>query len=319
MPKQGGLGDALWVGGYDVSGDIQSLSSINGGPKTIDVTGINVTAFQRIGGERDGAIDMTTFFNKQGVHVPLSALPTADQLVTYCRGTTIGADAACLNGKEINYAPKRTTSGEITFAMGSQANAYGLEWGKLLTTGTDGLRTDTAATNGASYDAAAGLTTPAVPATTVPATNTGFIPVTVVLSGGTVTLVTINGTTVGTGDGTYTLPAGASIAVTYSAAPTWTWTPTTAYGAQAYLQVTAFTGTDVTVTLQDSADNSSFSNIASGAFAQTTAANTTQRIALSNSATVRRYVRAITTTVGGFTTATFGVVFMRNPVAGVSF
>ena len=317
--KSGGLGDALWIGGYDVSGDIQSLSSINGGPKTIDVTAINVAAYQRIGGERDGAIDMTTFFNKQGVHVPLSALPTADQLVTYCRGTSIGSDVACMNGKEINYAPKRTPAGEITFAMGSQANAYGLEWGKLLTTGTDGLRTDTAATNGASYDAAAGLTTPAVPASTTPVANTGFIPVTVVISGGTVTTILINGASAGSGDGTYTLPAGGTIAVTYSVAPTWTWTPTTPYGAQAYLQVTAFTGTDVTVTLQDSADNVTFTSIASGAFAQTTAANTTQRLALTNTATVRRYVRAITTTVGGFTTVTFGVAFVRNPIAGVVF
>jgi hypothetical protein len=317
--KSSGLGDALWVGGYDVSGDIQALSQISGGPKALDMTGINASAYQRIGGESDGSIDMTTFFNKQGVHVPLSLLPRTDQLVTYCRGTAIGSPAACLNSKQIGYDPKRATSGELTLTSQAVGNAYGLEWGVLLTTGTDGLRTDTTATNGASFDAANGLTTPAVPASTTPVTNTGFIPVTVVISGGTVTTVLINGTSAGSGDGTYTLPAGGTIAVTYSAAPTWTWTPTTAFGAQAYLQVTAFTGTDVTVTLQDSADNSSWANIASGAFAQTTAAITTQRLALTNTATVRRYLRAITTTVGGFTSVTFGVMFNRNPIAGVSF
>src|SRR5262249_36026286 len=36
------------------------------------------------------------------------------------------------------------------------------------------------------------------------------------------------------------------------------------FGAQAYLQATALTGTDVTVTLQDSADNITFANIAGG-------------------------------------------------------
>lgn len=317
--KSSGLGDALWVGGYDVSGDIQALSEISGGPKLIDVTGINKSAHERIGGESDGQLAMTTYFNTIGVHVPLSVLPRADELLTYCRGTALGSPAACLNGKQIGYNPKRTTSGEMTFSVASQSNGYGLEWGVLLTTGTDGLRTDTIATNGTAVDAAGGLATPAVPASTVAASNPSGIAVTVVITGGTVTNVAVNGVTAGTGDGTYTLPAGGTIAVTYSAAPTWMWSVSSAFGAQAYLQVTAFTGTDVTITLQDSADNTTFTNIASGAFAQTTAPHTTQRIALSNAATVRRYVRAITTTTGGFTSVTFGVMLNRNPIASVMF
>ena len=89
----------------------------------------------------------------------------------------------------------------------------------------------------------------------------------------------------------------------------------TSFGFQAYLQVTAFTGTDVTVKLQDSADNSTFADLASGAFTQTTAAHTTQRIAVGGTATVRRYVRASTVTTGGFSSATFSVVLVKNKVA----
>ena len=37
--------------------------------------------------------------------------------------------------------------------------------------------------------------------------------------------------------------------------------PRASFGVQAYLQVFSFTGTDVTITIQDSADNSSFANI----------------------------------------------------------
>src|SRR5215469_5000487 len=62
------------------------------------------------------------------------------------------------------------------------------------------------------------LTTPGVPATTVPVTNTTGQTAMVVITGGTVTTVLVNGTSAGTGDGTYAVPAGGNIAVTYSAA-----------------------------------------------------------------------------------------------------
>ena len=90
-----------------------------------------------------------------------------------------------------------------------------------------------------------------------------------------------------------------------------------AFGGQAYLQVTAFTGTDVTVTLEHSTDNSTYSSLI--AFTQVTAAPFTQRSVVSNSTTVNRYLKVVTTTSGGFTSASFAVVFNRNPVAGVVF
>jgi hypothetical protein len=68
------------------------------------------------------------------------------------------------------------------------------------------------------------VSSPAVPATTVAAANTTGTVVAVAVTGGTVTAVTVNGTQAGTADGTYLVPAGGTIAVTYSAAPAWTWT-----------------------------------------------------------------------------------------------
>jgi hypothetical protein len=64
---------------------------------------------------------------------------------------------------------------------------------------------------------------PAVPASTVAAQNVNSYPVQVVISGGTATVTTVNGVTVGAGDGTFTVPAYGSIAVTYTIAPTWAW------------------------------------------------------------------------------------------------
>jgi hypothetical protein len=317
MAKQTGLGSRFAVGGYDLSGDTQSLGKIaTGGNKTIDLTDITESAFERALGEFDGQWSWTSFFNKTGAHVPLSTLPRTDVQMMFAAGTAIGTDAACMVAKQIGYDPTRGTDGSLTIAVAGQSNGFGYEWGKLV---TPWLRTDTAATNGTGFDSGAGVAAPSVPASLTPVTNTSPMPVTVVITGGTMTNVSIGGVTVGSGAGTYTLPAGAAITLTYTVAPTWTWTVSTAFGAQMYLQVMAFTGTDATVTVQDSADNSTFTNIASGSFAQITTGPQTQRIALSNTATVRRYLRVATTTSGGFSNLKFVVAVNRNSVAGVAF
>lgn len=66
--------------------------------------------------------------------------------------------------------------------------------------------------------------TPAVPASTVALANTTGQDITVVLGGGTVTHVAVNGTDRATSSPAQVmLPAGASITLTYSAAPAWAW------------------------------------------------------------------------------------------------
>jgi hypothetical protein len=67
---------------------------------------------------------------------------------------------------------------------------------------------------------------PAVPATGVAQQNVNNYPVQVVISanGATITNVSVNGITVGTAAGTYTVPAFGSISIAYSVAtPTWVW------------------------------------------------------------------------------------------------
>lgn len=83
----------------------------------------------------------------------------------------------------------------------------------------------------------------------------------------------------------------------------------TAFSWQAYLQVSVFSGTSVTVTIQDSADNSSFLNLTGGAFTASTGVDK-QRLAGASGATVRRYLKVNTT--GTFTNAVFAVLFVRN-------
>lgn len=88
------------------------------------------------------------------------------------------------------------------------------------------------------------------------------------------------------------------------------------FGLQAYLHVFSVTGTSVTVSLEDSANNSTWAAISGASFAAATGKGA-QRISISNAATVRRYVRAVTT--GTFTNAQFAVNLVRNEVAGVVF
>ena len=313
MAKQSGLGHQLLVGGNVVGGDVQSYT-FSSPTAMIEATDITQSAHARIPGLRDGVGSATVFFDPAtgAAHDVFKGLPTADVLFHLLCGQVLGAPSACLNAKQVNYDPTRSNTGEFTFKVDAQANGFGLEWGELV---TPGVRTDTAATNGASIDDAGGASAPAVPASTVAATNPARIGATVVVTGGTVTNVAVNGSSAGTGDGTYTVPGGGTIAITYSAAPTWTWTWGTAFGGQAYLSVAAFTGSSATITLQQSADNSTWSTLA--AFTAVTTGPGSQRVVVANTSSVARYLRVITT--GTFSNLKFAVAFNRNVSPGVTF
>lgn len=250
MSKRSGLGDNFYVGGYDLSGDTNSLGGITSPWQTDEVPGIDVFAMERKLLGRDGGMAWVSYFNPSAgqAHPVLSALPTADVAATYCMGTTLGNPAACLVGKQINYDGTRGDNGSLRMAVQAQANSYGLEWGRQLTAGK---RTDTEATNGSSYDTGGSLS----------------------------------------------------------------------FGGQAYLQVFEVTGTDVTVKIQDSADDSTFADVTGLAFTALDSADdhTSARKAISNTATIRRYVRAVTVTTGGFTSLSFAVMLNKNKVAGVTF
>src|SRR6267154_672265 len=121
MAKQTGLGDAFFISGYDLSGDVNALGRVS---------------------EYRG--DVVT-----GEHAVLSALPRTDVITSYYITPVLGGAAANLNGKQIDYAPTRATDGMLTNAISVQANTYGLEWGQQLTAGK---RTDVAATLGTSVN-----------------------------------------------------------------------------------------------------------------------------------------------------------------------
>lgn len=239
MAKSTGLGQNLYIGGVDLSGDIGSVDTASGSVATIDATGIDKSAYERILGLRDGSLTYTAYFNDAGAHLTLRNLPTTDVHAMYVHATTIGAPAACMVGKQLDYGGTRGTDGALTFSVPNAASGYALEWCDMLTAGK---RTDTTATNGSAYDYGAGI--------------------------------------------------GA-----------------TSFGLSAYLQVFAFSGTSVTVAVQDSADGASgWASVAT--FTAVTTAPGFERIGTTNSATIKRYLRVITT--GTFSNAVFAVAVAKH-------
>lgn len=154
MTKRHGLGMRLYVGGYDVSGDINSFGGINGGPAALDYTDITQDANDRLGGQRDGGCQFMSYFDDatDQSHDVFGALPTASVDAMGLLGTTIGSSAFACRAKQIGYDGNREKEGGLQFAVDLQSTDYGLEWGEMLTAAR---RTESAATDGTALDGAA--------------------------------------------------------------------------------------------------------------------------------------------------------------------
>lgn len=150
MGKQGGTADRLYLDGRDLSGDINSVASIGGGPATADVTHLPRDAAERIGTALDGHLHFVAFFNPTGAHPKLNDLPTADVIATYLRGVTPTMPGAGLVAKQVDYPAQRGDDGSLLFPVQALSTGSGLEWGHGYVGGA--TRTDMAATNGVGVD-----------------------------------------------------------------------------------------------------------------------------------------------------------------------
>lgn len=159
MAKLTGIGGRLWAGTADISGDTGAISSLAQSRAQIDVTGIDKDYMERLPGLGDGSIEFSGFFNNAGAHPALSAMGTANVIVTTSFGTAAGSDAFSLSGAQAAYGVTRGADGSLaTQSSFNSRSGYGLEWGRLLvggaSTGGTGTSVDwTAATSvgGAAY------------------------------------------------------------------------------------------------------------------------------------------------------------------------
>lgn len=139
MAKKSGLGNQLYVAGYDISGDVGAVQTI-AGPRTLfDVTAISKSAHERLITHAGGAISFNNWFNDAAnqAHAALKGLPTTDVIATFLYSETRGDPAAGLVAKQLNYDWNRPADGGIQGTVELTANASPLEWGKSLTAGKD--------------------------------------------------------------------------------------------------------------------------------------------------------------------------------------
>jgi hypothetical protein len=151
VSKESGIGDALYVGEYDLSGDIGAVNTIETTRGVLGVTAINASAEERIVGLKDGSLAFSSYWNAVAgqAHPVLSALPRTDRIVSYFHGATVGNAAASMVGKQLGYAPTRGQDGSLVADTQAAANGYGLEWSGggtgdgMLTTGKQSFATGT--------------------------------------------------------------------------------------------------------------------------------------------------------------------------------
>lgn len=243
MAKSTGLGARFLVGGYNLSGDTGAVQRIACPRTVLDLTDITQEAPERALALKDGGIDWMSHFNPAAgrAHPVLSALPRTDTMVMYLHRNAQDTAVACMVAKQLNYDPNRVQDGGYTIGVNAVSNAYGLEWGDLLSVG----------------------------------------------------IQTVTGT-------------GGQTSVDNGAA--------TAFGLQAYLQVTALTGDDVTFSVQSSSDNGAgdaFADVTGAVFTEVTAAPAFERVQTARDAAIERYLRV--SVAGTFTSVTYALAVVRNP------
>ena len=152
MAKESGIGDLLFIAGVDLSGDVGAVQTISRRFGTFDMTAINQAGYDRIYGLIDGEISFNCYFNDAAAqqHLTLRTKQAlADVGVAYYHGSGIGEAAAASIAKQINYDWTRGQDGALIGTVQMIANAKGLDYCEQLTAGK---RTESTATNGASWN-----------------------------------------------------------------------------------------------------------------------------------------------------------------------
>lgn len=235
MVKSAGLAQNFYVHGADLSGDVGSIDNAGSPRNTLEVTGLDKSAVERIMLYGNGEMTWNNWFNDASgqSHPILAALPTTDIVVVWALGLAIGDAAAFMVAKQVNYDPTGGDDGSLSSTAQALCNGSPLEWGTMLTAG---LITHSTATNATSED------------------------------------------------------NGAS----------------TASGLAGVLEVKSIAGGTITLTIEDSTNNSSFSTLK--AFTNVSSAPTAERVTVSG--TVNRYLRIASS--GSFSATVFAVATRRG-------
>ena len=143
MAKVNGLNVRLYVEGYDLSGDANSLSSLGYTNELLDVTTLDVSAKKRIVGIVDSEISVDAWFDnaasrQHAVWTSNSGkLPTADQDVLIPMGSAVGDQFVGLASKQGTYNVTRAPGSAMSASAVFSANGSAAEFGEMLTAHDD--------------------------------------------------------------------------------------------------------------------------------------------------------------------------------------
>ena len=157
MAKVNGLGVRLYAAGYDLSADVNVVSSIGYTQQLLDVTTLDNEATARIAGLSDSELTVNGWFEAASDHAAYTSnsgkLPTADQVVFTQMGTALGDPFAGLTAKESSYVVNRAPGSALaTTASYNGTAGEQSEWGVTLTASKT---TNVSAADGTGVDNAA--------------------------------------------------------------------------------------------------------------------------------------------------------------------
>ena len=162
MAKVNGLGQALYVQGYDLSSDASALSGIGYTQELLDTTSIDLSAMERITGRLDATLSVNGWFDNADdkaheAYTVSNKLPTGDRVVTYQMGIAIGQPTYIMNAKTATYDISNSSGSALatTATFSSNASVTGFEGSAYAVMLDAGATTYTSTTNGTSVDQAA--------------------------------------------------------------------------------------------------------------------------------------------------------------------
>ena len=155
MAKVSGLDTRLYVEGYDLSGDANSLGSAGWSQNLLDVTTLDSSAVKRLVGEASGQMTVNVWFDaatgkSHSVFTSLSGKqPTADQTVLVPLGSAVGSKSASIVAKQSDYSVDSAPGSAVSGVVNYSSTGTPLEFGTMVTAHDD---TITSSTSGSSVD-----------------------------------------------------------------------------------------------------------------------------------------------------------------------
>lgn len=143
MAKTTGLNTRIYAAGYNLSGDVSSLSGVGIMSELYDVTTLSDAAVSRLSGLASGTVSVSAFMDTAAGRSHAlwtsnsGAKPTTDQTVLIPLDASLGGPCLGMDAKQATYDIERPTGSSIAASVDyASADGSSPEWGVMLTAGS---------------------------------------------------------------------------------------------------------------------------------------------------------------------------------------